>query len=73
MPTPRNETKSRVVTNPNILSGTPIVLGTRVPAGNILAEMKAGKNKIEILRIYPSLPFDAIEAVTDWERKGCPR
>jgi uncharacterized protein (DUF433 family) len=61
---------SRIVTSELIMGGTPVVEGTRVPAVNVLAEVKAGKTRTEIFRIYPSLPLDGIEACIAWEKAG---
>ncbi|WP_376088554.1 DUF433 domain-containing protein [Roseomonas sp. CCTCC AB2023176] len=61
-----------VVSDPEILSGTPVVKGTRVPAGNILAEIRHGTSRFDIFRHYPSLPVDGIDAVLAWERAGKP-
>ena len=63
------ESRSKVVADRSILSGTPVVAGTRVPAGNVLAELKAGASRFEIFRHYPSLPPDGIEACLEWERR----
>ncbi|HMK89598.1 MAG TPA: DUF433 domain-containing protein [Methylocystis sp.] len=60
---------TRVVSNKEILGGIPVVEGTRVPADTVLAEVIAGKAKLEILRAYPSLPFDGVEACLAWERE----
>jgi uncharacterized protein (DUF433 family) len=59
-----------VISNQRILGGTPVVAGTRVPAENVLAELRAGKAPFEIFRHYPSLPPDAIDAVLEWDRQG---
>lgn len=61
-----------VVSNPEIMGGTPVVLGTRLPAQLILAEVLSGKSRLEIFRAYPSLPPDGIDACLAWEREGCP-
>ena len=61
---------ARVVSNQRILGGTPVIAGTRVPAENVLAEIRAGKAPFEIFRHYPSLPPDAIDAVMEWDRRG---
>ncbi len=66
------ETATRVVSNAQILGGTPVVLGTRVPAETILAEVRAGKTKFDIFRSYPSLPLDGVEACVEWDRAGRP-
>ncbi len=60
----------RIVSNQRVLSGTPVVDGTRVPAENVLAEIRAGKAPFEIFRHYPSLPPDALDAVVEWDRQG---
>lgn len=61
--------RSTVVIDENILSGTPVVSGTRVPVGNVLAEVRAGSSRFDIFRHYPSLPPDGIDACIEWERQ----
>jgi uncharacterized protein (DUF433 family) len=63
---------ARVVSNPEIMGGEPCVEGTRVPAGNILAEIRAGTPRVNIFRAYPSIPPDAIDAVIEWDLNGRP-
>ena len=63
---------TRVVSNERTLGGTPVVVRTRVPADNILAEVRAGKTKFDIFRSYPSPPLDGVEACVEWERAGRP-
>jgi len=55
-----------IVSNPKILGGIPVVLGTRVPAENVLACVSAGYSRLEIFRNYPSLPIDGIDACIEW-------
>lgn len=69
---PQNNAKSRIVTNAGILGGMPVVEGTRVPAGNVMAEVLSGTSKAEIFRHYPSLPSDGIEACIEWDKSGRP-
>ena len=64
------EKRTRVVSNEHILGGTPVVEGTRVPADNVLVEVRSGRDKFEIFRTYPSLPLDEVEACLEWERSG---
>lgn len=64
------EKRTRVVSNEHILGGTPVVEGTRVPADNVLVEVRNGRDKFEIFRTYPSLPLDGVEACLEWERSG---
>ena len=61
-----------VVSIDDILGGTPVVSGTRVPADTVLAEIRSGRSRFEIFRAYPSLPIDAIDACLAWERAGRP-
>ena len=63
---------TRIVSNPDILSGTPVVEGTRVPAETVLAEVKGRQSEIEIINSYPSLPPDAIEVCIEWDKAGRP-
>jgi uncharacterized protein (DUF433 family) len=58
--------KSEVVRGPTVMSGDPVVRGTRVPAETILAYLRAGYLAPEIFADYPSLPVDGIDAVIRW-------
>lgn len=62
----------RIVSDPRILGGTPVVEGTRVPAETVLAEVAAGTAPAEIHRSYPSLPPRAVEACVRWANTGRP-
>ena len=61
---------TRIVSDEHILGGTPVVEGTRVPADNVLAEVRAGKSRMEVFRHYPSLPVDGIEVCIQWNETG---
>lgn len=63
---------AKVESNERILGGVPVVVGTRVPADNVLAEIRAGRSKFDIFRDYPSLPPDGVEACIEWEKAGRP-
>jgi len=63
---------TRVVSNPKILAGTPVIEGTRGPAENILVEVAAGTSRVKIFSGYPTLPPDAIETCLAWEKAGRP-
>ncbi|GLH75196.1 hypothetical protein SSBR45G_01040 [Bradyrhizobium sp. SSBR45G] len=58
--------RSDVVCDPTVMSGDPVVRGTRVPAETILAYLRAGYSAQEIFTDYPSLPIDGIDAVIRW-------
>lgn len=53
--------REMVVSDPGILSGTPVVRGTRVPVHDVAASVKAGVPRERILEAYPSLDADKIE------------
>lgn len=69
---PQNAVKARVVSDPGVLSGTPVLAGTRIPAANVMAEVQAGKSKFEIFESYPTLPVDGVEACIQWDKMGRP-
>lgn len=60
---------SEVVCDPSIMSGDPVVRGTRVPAMTIVAYLRAGRTPREIFEDYPTLPVDGIDAVVAWAEK----
>lgn len=55
-----------VVSDPTVMSGEPVVRGTRILAATILSHLRSGCPAEEIFRDYPSLPVDGIEAVIRW-------
>ena len=70
MNTIQNTLTAKIVSNPNIMGGEPVVEGTRVPANNILAALRDGESKYSIFRSYPSLPLDGIDACLKWEKES---
>ena len=58
--------RAEVVSDPTVMSGDPVVRGTRVPAETILAYLRAGHSAQDIFADYPSLPIDGIDAVIRW-------
>ncbi len=57
---------AEVVRDPSVMSGEPVVRGTRVPAQTIVAYLRAGRSNQEIFEDYPTLPIDGIDAVIRW-------
>lgn len=57
---------AEVVSDQSVMSGRPVVRGTRVPAETIVAYLRAGHTAQEIFEDYPSLPIDGIDAVIAW-------
>ncbi len=55
-----------IVSDPEILNGKPIVKGTRISVGLILQCIASGLTKEEILRGYPTLGQEGLEAALDF-------
>jgi len=62
-----------VVEDPEILSGTPVFKGTRVPVYDIAAAVDAGTPKERILKSYPSLKDWQIELASVYAKAVPPR
>lgn len=60
---------AEIVRDPSVMSGEPVVRGTRIPAETIIAYLRAGRSAREIFEDYPTLPLDGIEAVERWARE----
>ena len=58
--------RAEVVCDPTVMSGEPVVRGTRVPAQTIVAYLRGGYGARQIFEDYPSLPVDGIDAVVRW-------
>jgi uncharacterized protein (DUF433 family) len=56
------ETNDRIVINPKILTGKPVIKGTRLAVDFILGLLANGWSEEEILRNYPGLTHDDILA-----------
>jgi uncharacterized protein (DUF433 family) len=55
-----------IVCNPEILSGKPIVKGTRISVGLILQCLASGMTREDILRGYPTLTPEGLDAALDF-------
>jgi uncharacterized protein (DUF433 family) len=50
----------------NIMSGQPVIKGTRIPVKNILNEFSVGETEESILEAYPSLTIEDVRAALAW-------
>jgi uncharacterized protein (DUF433 family) len=57
-----------VIEDPEILSGTPVIKGTRVPVYDIAAAVDAGTPKYRILKSYPSLKNWQVELASIYSK-----
>ena len=52
----------RIVSDPNILAGKPVVAGTRISVELILEKLAAGESVTQLVGSHPRLTPDAISA-----------
>ncbi|HCM82767.1 MAG: hypothetical protein UV63_C0063G0008 [Microgenomates group bacterium GW2011_GWC1_43_11] len=57
--------KKYIISDPNILGGTPIIAGTRIPAKRILYLFRDGYTIEAIHEDYPQLSVEVIDKVID--------
>jgi len=55
-----------IVSDPEILNGKPIIKGTRISVGLIIQCIASGMTKEDILRGYPILTPEGLEAALDF-------
>jgi uncharacterized protein (DUF433 family) len=69
--------RAMVVSDPEILSGTPVIQGTRVPVYDVAASAASGIPVDRILSAYPSLQREQVELATMYAeanpQRGRPR
>ncbi|MEX2246215.1 MAG: DUF433 domain-containing protein [Dehalococcoidia bacterium] len=58
--------EARIVTDPNILVGKPIVRGTRVPVELVLKRLAQDLDVRGVLKAYPRLTEDDIRACIEY-------
>lgn len=54
--------QTRVVSDPAVMMGKPVIAGTRITVELILEELAAGRTPEQILESFPRLPADAVPA-----------
>ena len=57
-----DETARRIVSDPNVMMGKPVVSGTRITVELILEKLSAGETVEQILDAHPRLTREAIQA-----------
>lgn len=58
--------KDRIIVDPKIMLGKPVIKGTRITVEHILKLLKQGITIQEILKDYPHLKKEDIEAAVDY-------
>jgi uncharacterized protein (DUF433 family) len=64
--------RERIVSDPEICHGIPCIKGTRVFASIILDNLAAGESRETILREYPSLRAEDIDAAIEYAKSRRP-
>ena len=59
---PTHPTSAQVTTDPQILSGKPVIVGTRISVQLILEKMRDGWTNSDLLEDYPHLTREQIVA-----------
>ena len=56
----------RIVSDPEVCGGKPIIRGSRITVRNVLSMVKAGKTVEQVMASYPRLVPEDIEAALDY-------
>jgi uncharacterized protein (DUF433 family) len=59
-------TTSRIIIDPKIMMGKPVVKGTRITVEILLRKLSQGLSSKEIIKEYPNLSEDDIRAVLEY-------
>ena len=60
--------QTRIVCNPEILGGKPVVAGTRLSVELLLERLAAGRTVEELLIAYPNLTREGVQAALRFAR-----
>ena len=60
----------QVSIDPEIMSGTPVFAGTRVPVQNLFDYIEGGEDLTEVLDDFPSVSKDAAVAVLEMAKRS---
>jgi uncharacterized protein (DUF433 family) len=69
----RRALEERIVTDPAVLLGKPIIRGTRVPVYLIVGFVEAGQTPEQIVDDYPDLTIEDVEAAVDYAARAAAR
>jgi uncharacterized protein (DUF433 family) len=65
--------RAMVTSSPNVLGGTPVIRGTRIPVYDVAASAAAGMPTKRILAAYPSLDTEKVELAAIYAEANPPR
>ncbi|MEK7251394.1 MAG: DUF433 domain-containing protein [Bacteroidota bacterium] len=58
----------RIVVNPNVMLGKPVIRNTRIPVELIVRKLKEGASEADLLDAYPRLTQADIRAARDFKK-----
>jgi uncharacterized protein (DUF433 family) len=58
----------RIVSNPNVMLGKPVIAGTRTTVEHVLKELGAATTIDELLEMHPHLTREMVHAALRYER-----
>ena len=61
---------SRIVSDPKVMMGKPVVAGTRITVELILDRLAAGETEADLLEAYPHLKIEDIKAAVAFAPDG---
>ena len=56
----------RIISNPEILGGKPVIKGTRIPVYQILKLLSAGYSIEKVVEDYPDITAEDVKAAIDY-------
>jgi uncharacterized protein (DUF433 family) len=68
MPREQARYQDRIVEDPNIMVGQPVVKGTRIPVEKVLDQLAYEPDLEELFRIYPELTMEDVKACLAYAR-----
>ena len=62
----RDDLRSRIVSDPRVMTGKPVIRGTRIPVEMIVRMLSQGISEEAILQEYPRLRTEDLQAALDY-------
>jgi uncharacterized protein (DUF433 family) len=63
---PEEKLLNRIVVNPKVMVGKPVIKGTRIPVDAIIKRLAGGMSLREILEEYPNLKEEDVKAALEY-------
>ena len=57
-----DEFLKRIVINPEVMVGKPVIKGTRITVEHIMRELSTGATPAEVVELYPHITLDDVKA-----------